>query len=887
MNKTLKYLLTGFITLVVLVIVLMTYFAITFNPNDYKQQIIHLVKEKKQRELVIEGDIKLSFWPKLGADLGKVSLSAYQSDQAFASIDSAKVALAVLPLLKNALVIDTIYIDGAKAKIVQHPDGTTNYDDLLSDDESESSAIQFDVQGIKITNSELTFVDESKDATYHIGQFNLSTSQISLGQPIELDSSFSVKANQPMIDAKTAFKGTFFIDAEHKRFSVKGLESNINGALLDGKQVRITASGDIDAQTESMTFLIDGLTLSASGDVNGVKQTVDLSAPSINIEQDKVSSKAITLSLGQTQRTGDLKVNMVLANMEGTPTLIQSAGIKGELAMHQGKRTVNATFSSPFKGNIEHLIVDLPKLIGQLAIKDPSLPNGAVNGTFSLGLHADIKKEAASSTFNIVLAETKLNGDIALASFKQPNIQFNLTADQLDFNKLLGAPTASTNTSKPADLTALASLLLNGKIKIGSMVYDQYHITGLNLAVKADGNKVATHDLDVKINDSQIKGTLALSQFAKPFYTFDLDINQLNLNEYIRDAPTETKTTGNEWIDLGALQALNANGSLGIAKLNYGKTMLSNVRLILKADGGVAKLAPFSARLYGGSMNGSLNVDARKTPHITFKQTMNKVNVNPLLSDTINNDMLSGVGTVNIDISTQGNTVNAFKKSLAGTASLAITDGALKGIDIAKQIRVIKSKVNMLKGNGAEIAANQTQKTDFSELTANFTIKDGIAHNADLSMKAPILRLAKGDSFGDINIGNETLNYTATPRIVKSIKGQGGEDLNQLAGIAIPLKISGTFTNPKFELDTKAIITGLAKSKLLEKIGGDKGLAVQELMGGDNQLDAIKRLLGKKPKTSAKTTAPSATDASNTEAADKPKTIEDLAKDKLKGFLKF
>ncbi|MDG1445732.1 MAG: membrane assembly protein AsmA, partial [Methylophilaceae bacterium] len=136
-------------------------------------------------------------------------------------------------------------------------------------------------------------------------------------------------------------------------------------------------------------------------------------------------------------------------------------------------------------------------------------------------------------------------------------------------------------------------------------------------------------------------------------------------------------------------------------------------------------------------------------------------------------------------------------------------------------------------------------------------------------------------------IGNETLNYTATPRIVKSIKGQGGEDLNQLAGIAIPLKISGTFTNPKFELDTKAIITGLAKSKLLEKIGGDKGLAVQELMGGDNQLDAIKRLLGKKPKTSAKTTAPSATDASNTEAADEPKTIEDLAKDKLKGFLKF
>ena len=37
------------------------YFAMTFNPNDYKDDIIKLVKDKKERTLHIEGDIKLSY----------------------------------------------------------------------------------------------------------------------------------------------------------------------------------------------------------------------------------------------------------------------------------------------------------------------------------------------------------------------------------------------------------------------------------------------------------------------------------------------------------------------------------------------------------------------------------------------------------------------------------------------------------------------------------------------------------------------------------------------------------------------------------------------------------------------------------------------------------
>jgi AsmA protein len=879
----------------------MAYFAATFNPNDHKQQIIDLVKEKKQRNLTIDGDISLSFWPKLGANLGKVSISEHQSDQEFASINSAKVALAVLPLLKNSLVVDTIYIDGAKANIVKYKDGTSNYDDLLSqDDESESSDIQFDVQGVNITDSEVSYQDETQDASYNISKFNLTAGHVTLGEPFDLDTNFNIQANQPVIAADASIKGNFLFDPETKRFKVSGLDSVITGDLLNGKNVNITTTGDIDAQTETMELLVNDLTLVLEGDFDGAKQVVNVNAPAINIEKDNVSSNKVTVSLTQNKSDGELKVNMVLADMKGSPTAIESSGITGDLSMVQGKRTVTGEFSSPFNGNIDALIFDIPKLVGKLNIKDPSLPNGAMQGSFNLSTYADIKKEQAKSQFNLVLAETKLNGDVAVASFEQPNIKFNLNADTLDLNKLLGAPTKTTSTSdKPADLSALEALRLDGKVKINSIIYDKHKVTGLNLGLKADGKKVAINGLNVKVNDSRIKGAVSISQFAKPLYGFDLDIDKLNLNDYVSEAPADTKTTGDEPIDLSALKALNANGSIRIGQLNYGKTKVSNVRIDLKADDGVATLSPFSAKLYKGAMKGSLRLDARNTPNIAFKQTMTGVSVGPLLQDTINNDMLSGTGTVKVDITTQGNTVNAFKKSLAGTSSLALADGALKGIDIAGQIREIKNKANMLKGKAVETASDETKKTDFSELTASFTIKDGVAHNEDLAMKAPILRLAKGDSRGDINIGNETLNYTAKPTIVKSIKGQGGKDLDELAGVPLPLKISGTFAAPKFGLDTKAVVTGLAKAKVLEKVGGEKGAAVQELIEGDNKIDALKGLLNKKKKP-AETTTDSKTETTDSAAEttpkkeeakeqpkEEPKSVEDQAKEGLKDLLKF
>ncbi len=988
MKKLLKYSTYGLGGLVGLLLIVLAIVAATFNPNDYKQQIIDLVQAKKSRTLKLDGDIKLSFWPKIGANLGKVSLSEHKSSAEFASVDSVKVSLALLPLLKKELIVDSVYIVGAHANVIKYKDGSTNFDDLMSPDDEESQDIKFDIDGINITNSAASYSEEATGAKYSLAKLNLKSGHVALAEPVDLAADFIVSANQPSIAANAKIKGQFLVDPKTKHFAAKALDVAIKGDLLGGTAVEILATGDIDAKPDASEYLINRLNLAISGQFSGAKRIITLSAPALIAQKNEVTSKQTKVSLIQEKSGDSFKANMILADITGTPKSLQSSGISGDISAVQGKRTLNGKFSSPFSGNLEALIFDLPKLAGSLDIKDPSLPNGAMQAKFNVAMHADIKNELVNSQFSLNVDQTKLVGDVSVASFKTPNIKFNLNADMLDLNKLLVKSSAPVNTTtktnvKPADLSVLKTLMLDGKLNVDSMLYDKYRVSGLSVNIKADGQKLMLSGINVKFDDSQIKGSVGISQFMKPLYTFNLDIDQVDVDKYVvATVPSTNKKDSDKAVDLSALKALNADGSLRIGNLKYGKTKASNIRIDLKTDGqklnlktlsakvndsqisanvdvsrfndpvytfninvdkldadqyitksdrpsvkntgdtpidlsalkkfnasgeakigwlklaniktehvniglkaenGLATLSPFSADLYQGNMSGMLKVDARTTPNIVFKQSMKSVAIGPLMIDAINNNMLDGKGSLNVDISTSGNSVGALKKSLNGNASLNLADGALKGVDIAGSIRELKNKVNFLKAKDS--LADTKKKTDFSELTASFVIKNGVAHNEDLAMKAPILRLASGDNRGDIDIANETINYFAKPTIVKSLKGQGGADLDALSGIGIPLKITGSFSNPKFGMDFASLGTAITKSNLLDKVGGEKGGAVKELLGNGTKDNALKNLFDKKKPGESSLDANSGT-TTTTVPAEVPKSNEDQIKDKATSKLK-
>ena len=879
MKKLLKYSLFGLGGLILLLVIVVSIVAATFNPNDYKPLVVKLVQDKKQRTLHIDGDIKLAFWPKIGADLGKISLSEHNSDKEFAAVDGLKVSLALLPLLSKQLVVDTVYVDGARANIIRHKDGTTNFDDLLSKDKDESQQIKFDIDGIKVSNSAVTFTDEMAGANYNLTKINLKTGHVALAQPFDVATDFTVMASQPKVKAEASIKGNFLADPEQKHYVAKGLDATIKGDFAGFTDASIKISGDVDAKPENAELLVDSLKLALNGKLNGAKTIAQLEAPKLVIQKDTVEGNEAFVSLSQEKGSDTFNAKLVMADIKGSPAALQSSGINGEISTKQGARTVEGKFSSPFNGNLEKMIFDLPKLEGYLGIKDPALPNGAMKGEFGLKLHADVKQQLVNSDFKLSIDTTNLKGDFALASFSKPSIKFNLNADQLDLNKLLGTKAKSTAEAKPAsaapakptDLSALKALLLQGNFNIGSIIYDKYKLSGLNMGVKADGEQLNVSPFAVKFDDTNIKGAFGISRFAKPIYHFDVDIDKLDADRYITKSDTKpatgapAKANPDAPIDLGALKQINANGDLRIGWLKLANVKSTNVHIKLNADDGVAELAPFSANLYDGSMAGSLKVDARTTPSIAFKQDMKGIAIGPLLVDAINNDMLSGKGTLSVDLTTQGATVGALKKALNGKAAVNLADGAVKGIDIAGTLRSVKDKLNVLKSQ-TTVEGDKSKKTDFSEMVASFNIKNGVAHNDDLSMKAPLFRITGS---GDIDTANETINYLAKPTVVASLKGQGGSDLESLNGLTVPVKLTGTFAKPSYAIDFAGLATAMAQKKVLDSIGGTKGNALKSLLGG------------KQPATD------SATTPAGQAPAQTPAAPEDKAKKKLNKLLGF
>ncbi|MDR2219388.1 MAG: AsmA family protein [Methylobacillus sp.] len=868
MNKALKYSLYGVGGLVGVTVIGVGIFAATFDPNKYKPLIVEMVKDKKQRTLNIEGEIKLAFWPKLGADLGKVTLSEHQSDKEFAAIDSAKAFVAVLPLLRGELVVDTIKVDGVRANITRDADGKFNFDDLMSKDDSESEEFKFNIDGVQVTNAAVSFDDQLEKRSLKISGLNLETGHVAKNEPVDVNTAFHIAGDNPVLDADMQFKGTLLADSENKQYGVRGMALAVKGTVTSLSNVDLALSGDVDAKPEQTEFTVDGLKLALKADQAAQKLDVTLEAPKLVAKNNQVSGDKVKLDVTRAEGSDTMSAKLVIADLKGSTREFESTGISGEISGKQGGRSLSGNFSSPFKGNLETLVFDLPKLAGNVDIKDAALPSGGAKVGFNLDTHADVKQEKVAVNLAMNIDGSNLKGNIGINGFKQSRVQFNLTADQLDLNKLLGAnqkkkdekPQAAAD-NKPADLSFLKTVLADGAINIGSIIYDKYRVSNLTATIKADGKALNVNPLALKLDDSTIKGRIGITQFERARYTFDLDIDRLDVDRYVvaDSAPKTAQPSAasqDAKLDLSALKALNADGSLRIGSLKYGKTTASDVRVDLKADSGLVKLAPLAANLYGGSMNGSLSVDARATPDIAIKQDMKNINIGPLLADTIENDMLEGRGTLALDVKTSGDTMLALKKALAGTAAIKLADGAIKGVDIAGTVRGIKNKLNF---SGNSLDADQKKKTDFSEMSASFKIAKGVAHNDDLAMKSPLLRIAGN---GDIDIGNSTLNYTVKPTVVSSLKGQGGADLDTLNGLTFPVKVTGTFAAPKYGFDFAGIATEIAKANVLN---------------GVKPADTIKDLLGgKKSTTDITQTAP---------AENKKETTKDKNKKKLGDLL--
>ena len=622
--RILKYVLFVLGGLVILIGAMVAYVAATFDPNEYKPRIVQAVKERTQRTLKLEGDIGLSFWPSIGAKVGKVSLSERASEREFAAVEELRVSLKLLPLLSKEAVVDTVRIRGLRANLVKGKDGRLNVEDLAGAPGAKDApapkggqpGFKVDVAGVDIENATIAYTDQAAGTKVTLSRLNLKTGRIAPGVPSRVELSVNIQGNQPKLDMQAGLKTRLTFNPGQQSIALDDLAVEAKGAAADFK---------------SLAFLATG------------------------------------------------------------------------------------------------------------------------------GATVDGAKERAQAQLAGKFDETSFKARLGIDGFATPAIRFDVEMDRLDVDRYL-APAPAGGQKKPA----------------------------------AGG----------------------------PEPRFDL--------------------TG--------LRALRAEGTLKIGSLKANNVKGSNVQLALKANGGRVNLDPVTADFYQGKLASAITINAAPaTPTFAVRHRFNGISVGPLVKDLADSDLLEGKGDVAADVTSQGNTVSALKKALAGTASLKLADGALKGIDIGGSIRDAKARLGALRGEQTQ-AADRSQKTDFSELTATFRIANGVARNNDLDMKSPLLRVG-GE--GEVNIGADSLNYLVKASIVGTGKGQGGRELEDLRGVTVPVRVSGPLASPSYKLDFGRAATDTAKQRLTDELqkrlgGGAKDSAApEEKKSGGSTRDVLRGLFGR------------------------------------------
>jgi AsmA protein len=271
-------------------------------------------------------------------------------------------------------------------------------------------------------------------------------------------------------------------------------------------------------------------------------------------------------------------------------------------------------------------------------------------------------------------------------------------------------------------------------------------------------------------------------------------------------------TGKDEALPLEALRQLNLNGRLDIGRLQAFNLHARDIEIQVKSKDGVLKINPLGAKLYDGAVQGDITLDVRKdTPRFSVNETLTGVQAGPLLKDLTGKEQLLGTANVKAKLSGAGTSSAQIRQTLNGTAGFDFTDGAVKGVNIASLIRNAQAKI---KGQPVPEQTEPNQ-TDFALMKGTATITNGKLKNDDLLLKSPLLRITGA---GKVSLPKETIDYTLTTKFVGSLKGQGGEEMEELEGVSIPVHVGGTFSKPTYVPDLAAVLSDAAKAEVQKKV---------------------------------------------------------------------
>lgn len=845
----------GLFSLVVLAIVTVVggaIFLLTFNPNSYKQKLADIVQQKYQRTLKIDGDIELSLFPRIGLSVQGLSLSDRNSEDPFASLESARFAVALWPLINNRLVVDHVAVTGFKAWIVRDEEGKLNFDDLLQappagpqlpvarsgvsllpaaqaaeapqekpvEPAPESLPVpeliakrsgsetdfQIDIAGLSLKGGEIHYFSKRSNVIGRLLQLEVNTGRMTFGQPFDVAFKSRLSGDYPVADGVLEGQGQLSLDPASKSYSAQKLSLSFVGDLDELQAQSLTVKGNVAYKSAQRQFSATNLDTQLQGQWLGAYPVSDLNAtlstPKMQIDSvsDLVSFEKLALRVRGKNEDQNLDLALDVPRIQVSPAQAEGSPVVASLKV-SGPRVLGLGLTlQGLSGNSEELLFEQAKLDG--AIKQ---------GSRVAQLKASSPMQWQPSNEWLRLPEIQANIRVEDEADAGSRFEMPVTG-QADLNKGKQHYSAQLSSSTEQAQGSLDVILqdkgkgplLDAVLKADKLDLDElrsiFWVTAPEVVPATEPEPQAEAPEGAAEQEPAAEGGEQTEQQPKAA--------EADAAPPAEEAPEET--TSYAWLD-----KITFDLRFEIEKLRSLGVVMDQVKAQVKNQGQLINLSQFNAQAYEGQLQAKAKVEPGKRFEMGLK--LQQMQVGSLLLDAFGNDYLAGKGNVDLNLKAQGSTQEERLKALEGGLTVDLHDGSWRSVDLDQSVRDINEAVrNAFSGQIPLLLpeSDPLRRTVLSRLQGSLDIKKGQATFRNLRATTPILTVttAKGST---LDLVTQHANVTLQARLNhNNLAADERKSFQDLRNVLIPIHISGPWAALSYQIQWKDIASNSIKKAL-------------------------------------------------------------------------
>lgn len=728
MAQAWKYIKWTAIGLTGLFLSLVLFLAVWIDPNDYRDDLSQLVKDKTGLVLKINGPIGWNFFPAIGFSVEQLSLAPAENEPELAAIGRASVSVQLMPLFQRRINVNTLFVDGLRATLFIDEAGKANWDALVRDDgapkEEEtgtSPAPEIRLPQVVLTNAVIDY--EDRPAATH---YTLSLAEF-VAEDVNAGSEFPLRLRAALDDHKglkadIELRSFVTVDTDAKTHGVRDLELKGNVAGILEKPLDFTLAADGNANLGTQDVNVPRLVVTASNlFLLGKPARASLNATVIG----KLDTMAFTV--------GRLDAEVADLAVGARPVLVKLAG---RLDADIGQKHFTLDDFSAEASNL-----DFTGKPVSASAKGRLLANLAED-TAKIG---PLAFTAAGADGALTLHLTELT--------KEPALQGTL--DVSPFNAKALMKTLGIDPPKTTNPDALSAI-------------------SLKAGLEGSKTRAMLSPLEIRLDGSTIRGKAGVSDLSTTALVFDLVLDRLDADGYLPPpaAPGATPASGKPaekvavkpepLLPVDTLRKLNLDGRLAANQVTFMQWPMTNLSLAIRAKDGHIVVDPLSARVIDGSISGNARIDARgDEPRLVTNLKLDRLEVAPIVKRYTGKDVFLGKASFTLDMDATGNDTKTLMKKAVGSLDLSFADATLLGMNLNN---ILTGALTEQLGAFAMLVPDYQKKlprelkedTVFNTLAGGVKVKDGIASVPALNAG---LKDGKVSGQGEFNLLTMDFNY--------------------------------------------------------------------------------------------------------------------------------